>query len=133
MSNLAASANEYSNITNAANESIRLSNELLQNQGSFEEFNEHSDILGETIDSNLTRPECQIKTITQKEYEYLKGLPAQIEKLKRSIQKMRSVIQNKDTEIESIKKEMKINKNFSNMSTVRIHILLHIVRSYTYF
>lgn len=110
-----------------------MSNDIQNNQDSFEEINESSDILDDAIDSNLTRPECQLKTISLEEYEYLKGLPTQVQKLKRRNQKMRSVIQNKNAIIESMKKEMKRNQNLLNMSTVSKHILLHILIICTYF
>lgn len=72
-------------------------------------------------DSLVTNSECQLKTVTCEEYNYLKKLPAQVKKLKRSVNKLQIIIRNKDMEIEKMRKENKRNQNFSKMSTVSIH------------
>lgn len=130
--NLPSRTNVYSININAAIEPIHLPNELQSNQkDSFREFNDlnslcnlTSEICSEMGDSCVTSSECQLKTITCEEYEYLKKLPIQVKKLKRSVNKMQTTIRNKNMEIEEIKKDMKRNQNFLKMSTVSLHILL---------
>lgn len=85
-----------------------------------------SDICEES-NSYVANSECTSE-VSCGDNSYSEDLPAQVKKLKRTVNKLRTIIRDKKKEIEKMKKEMKRDQNFTKMSTVSksIHTLLHI-------